>query len=252
MSTLTITRNYSDDETYTEAIVDAQNDSIESWANGNIGATNIASGGVEAGNLASNAVTTVKIAADAVTTAKIADSNVTTAKIADSNVTTAKIADLNVTTAKINDLAVTTAKINDGAVTQAKRAALGQQVSSSSGNFSVSGSTSYTDVTNLSVTLTTTGRPVMLVLVPDAAGGTSSTIGNAGSSYAGYIKFLRDATSLGELTYQQATYNSGQTPVIVDVPSAGTYTYKVQAKTNSALGGNFMGVRYMILVAFEL
>lgn len=82
---------------------------------------------------------------------------------------TAGITDLAVTAAKLAANAVTTAKITDANVTKAKLAALGQQVSSSCGTFSGS-ATSYTAITNLTVTITLTGRPVFIGLVPDAAG----------------------------------------------------------------------------------
>lgn len=63
------------------------------------------------------------------------------------------------------------AKMADGFVTQAKRAALGQQVSSSCGSYSRSLAT-FGNVTNLSVSITTTGRPVFVGMIP--AGGEGS------------------------------------------------------------------------------
>lgn len=85
-------------------------------------------------------------------TISVKDSGITTAKISDANVTTVKIADLNVTRAKLE--------------------ALGQQVSSSCGAFSTSSAT-FVDVTNLSKAITTTGRPVMILLKSDGSGNDS-------------------------------------------------------------------------------
>src|SRR4051812_651302 len=72
MSTLTITRTYADTVDLTEAQLDAANDSIETWANGNIGSTNLAVGGVSADNLAAGSVTTTKLGTASVTLAKLA------------------------------------------------------------------------------------------------------------------------------------------------------------------------------------
>jgi uncharacterized protein YjbI with pentapeptide repeats len=299
LAALAVTTAKIADSNVTTAKIADSNVTTAKIATGAITNTKIAAGNVTATEIASNAVTTTKIAdsnvttakiADAnVTTAKIADSNVTTAKIADSNVTTAKIADSNVTTAKINDSAVTTAKIADsnvtenklatgsvtttkiadssvttakiqnGSITQAKRAALGQQISNDSVAYSTS-SSSYVDVTNLSVTITTTGRPVMLMLQGPAAGGTMTNqvriYNSSSATTSGSVAFVRDAVTLSEILLQSTSsgtsiYNA--IPVgaftCIDVPSAGTYTYKVQAKITAGTAIDFTRVR---LIAFEL
>ena len=240
MSTLSITRNYLDGDDLTEAQLDAANDSIETWANGNVGSTNIATSGVDTTNIAASAVTAAKIASDAVTTAKILDANVTTAKIAD----------LNVTTGKINDLAVTTGKINTNAVTRAKLEAFGQQISDSCGNFTTTSAT-FTPVTNLSVSLTTTGRPVFLGLVADGNTTNSSWLStNNGTSST--VAFFQGATQLTQaITSSAAATNATLPPGSfwhVYVPAAGTYTYTLQVAQSSS---NTTTVRYCKLVAFE-
>ena len=73
------------------------------------------------------------------------------------------IQDLGIETDKLAASAVTTGKIAANAVTRAKMEAVGQQISSSSGVFATS-STSFVDVTNLSVSITVTGRPVRVEL----------------------------------------------------------------------------------------
>lgn len=187
------------------------------------------------------------IADSAVTAAKIADNNVTTAKIPDDAITTAKIIDSNVTTAKIADLNVTTAKIANGAVTQAKRVALGQQISSSSGTFSHNGAT-ITAVTNLSVTITTTGRPVLLSL--QAVGnGTQSYLFSDGNTN---IYFFRGSTELTHSNFFPADLSNTTIPasmIYLDAVSAGTHTYTVRVSTGAS---DTIQVRQCILVAFEL
>lgn len=197
----------------------------------------------------------------AVLTAKLADGAVTTVKIADSNVTTSKIADSNVTTAKIADSNITTAKIADGAVTRPKLAALGQQLSSSCGLYTTT-STSWADVTNLSVTITTTGRPVMLKLVADGSGNTSyvyfGNLNNGIAAALGHIGFYRSTTNLADLTTGYTVNVSSASRELyanpagyshVDVVSAGTYTYKVSALCATGVNIN---INYVKLLAFEL
>jgi hypothetical protein len=261
MSTLAITRNYSDGDDLTEAQLDAANDSIETWGNGNIGSTNIATGGVEATNLAALSVTAAKIASDAVTTAKILDGNVTGAKLAPGVVDDSTLA-ISSNQLIIKNSGVSTAKIADGAVTQAKRASLGQQLSSSSSTFS-STSASETSVTNLSVSITTTGRPVFVGLIPDGSTSNSmlqvSATAAGGGGVIGSFYVYRDSTLVGVTS---ARAFQGTNPMTVDVPvgslwsidapSSGTYTYAVKAKLSTTSGNPSLSVQYAKLIAYEL
>lgn len=184
--------------------------------------------------------------------------------IPNGGVTNAKIANNAVTTAKINDLAVTTGKLEDGAVTQAKKAALGQQVSSSSGAFST-GSGTAVDVTNLSVTITITGRPVYVGLIGDGSGNTSS-IGcenSSGTTVQCYYRLVRvlsgSPTTLNNYSLSYLTVGGSSSDYIIsapstsintiDIPSSGTYTYKIQAYVSSSTSAY---VNYSKLIAFEL
>lgn len=72
MSTLSITKDYSDTNTLTEAMLDAFASSVETFFNvTKLTADNINNLAVEAENLADNSITTAKIAATAVTNAKL-------------------------------------------------------------------------------------------------------------------------------------------------------------------------------------
>lgn len=212
-------------------------------------------GAIVAAKLGASAVTTAKIADSAVTTAKIADEAITSAKFA-SGAVIAGIATGEIATAKLADSAVTTAKINDGAITQAKRAALGQQISSSSsGSFSTT-NTSYVDVTNLSVSITTTGRPVFLALVNDSSTDGAFVSVTAGGFLAlAKLIFVRGSTTISthffglEATAGIIVYGAISQFVHVDMPSAGTYTYKVQISTNI---GDQIELWNAKLIAFEL
>lgn len=162
-------------------------------------------------------------------------------------------------TAQVADSAITTAKIADAAVTRPKLAALGQQISSSSGAFATS-STSSVPVTNLSVTITTTGRLVYVGLIADGSGNLSQ-VGTLDGSSAGAtitLQFVRGATAIAQ--YRLSTFAGGASSTLgaippsafqtFDAPAAGTYTYSVNAFVGaSSTGGDVTRVK---LIAYEL
>lgn len=259
MPVLTITKTYADGDTLFEADLDNIKDDLENFLNvTKLNDDNIQNSGITA---------STKLVDATVTSAKIASAAITTSKIADDSVTTAKIIDANVTTAKLTDSSITTAKIADGAVTQAKRAALGQQISSSCGNFTTT-SLSAVDVTNLSVSITTTGRPVMVFLTGDGVGGTARWGSETGAgftnlaSHNSMISLVRDSTTLNSYSITGSVSSSSQVYTdftlyipsssisAIDVPAAGTYTYKVQLRTQ--VSGGTAAIRDTRLVALEL
>jgi len=211
--------------------------------------------GVTEGKINTGAVTVNKLGALAVETAKIDNLAVETAKIDNLAVTEGKINTGAVTNTKIGNLAVDTAQIAANAVTRAKIEAVGQQISTVSGAFSTTSAT-FVDVTNLSVTITTTGRPVMVVLA--ASGTTNSYLGiQSGTDTAeGRVQILRGGSVLSK--YPIYTRAAGATSMItrfppgmtsIDTPTAGTYTYKAQAL---ALSGTTTLVYYCSLQVYEL
>ena len=156
---------------------------------------------------------------------------------------------------KIADSGVGTTQLAALNVTRPKLAAVGQQISSSSGTFSTT-SGSATDVTNLSVSITTTGRPVMLMIQPVNAvdfGGYLINRVAAGTIARANIIIARDGVAIlkTQLGYDNGALTliipSGQT--FLDTPAAGTYTYKVQAQI--VTDGDITVAR-CVLVAYEL
>lgn len=155
-------------------------------------------------------------------------------------------------------LSVTTALLAAASVTQAKRAALGQQISSSSGLVTVSASTPA-NVTNLTVTLTTTGRPVFVGLQSDGTiGGAGSTsqafMGQSGAICAPTVQIARDGTAIAayQFTFSASSAGGGIAPSCIwyiDVPTAGSHTYTLQAGNGNSLNWHLNDV---VLVAFEL
>lgn len=130
----------------------------------------------------------------------------------------------------------------------------GVATSASSGSFSHATAT-YTDITNLSVTISTTGRPVFICLV-SASGASDSRVGVfavGAASTNGRIRLLRGASNVAEWmfiaggavgTLEQRTPVS---LVHVDFPAAGTYAYKMQARALDQIQ-----VTNQKLAAFEL
>lgn len=133
------------------------------------------------------------------------------------------------------------------------------QISSSSGSFS-SSSASYVDVTNLTTTITTTGRPVVIQVIADGSSlafldyQNSSGVQSAGLQVA----VLRDGSIISE---QLIAYGSTGVTVLgldfneavsgirhFDVPSAASHTYKIQAKR---VGASFQ-VNNAKLVTYEI
>lgn len=138
-------------------------------------------------------------------------------------------------------------------------AAGGVAISASSGSYALAAPAAYTDVTNLSVTITTSGRPVFVGCISAA---TSSVVGSA----TGYfviqntgsgtvcITITRGGTVIMN-TQQSQNYSNTQSYLpasaisFVDAVAAGTYTYKIQVGSNN---GTTIGVQDVKLVAYEL
>lgn len=222
MADLTVTKTYDDNTTLTEAQLDSIKSSIETYIN---------------------------------------STKLTSANLLDGGITTALFQNNTVATADINDAAITTAKILDGSVTLAKLEAVGQQTSSSTGATVTITGTTYTDVTNLTLSLTTVGRPVVICLVGDIAGDSEvyCTRSDASLTLDGYIKVLRSGTDVAIFKCHRAYSNSVSTIVngifwggviTLDTPAAGTYTYKIQAKGGTA--NTSIIFKYLKLLAYEL
>lgn len=153
---------------------------------------------------------------------------------------------------------ITTALIEDASITAEALPALGQQVSESSGNYT--NGSGLADVTNLSCSITTTGRPVFIALIPDGssnasylavtdASGTADgvlTIDRGGSNIALFNLNFTDAGGTGE---QAATIIKPVGCVkYVDVVGAGVYTYKLRSAGETGT----LSVAYCKLVVFEM
>ncbi len=145
---------------------------------------------------------------------------------------------------RVKDLGISTGKLAANAVTRPKMESVGQQISSSCGTFTHS-TTTPTDVTNLTVTITTSGRPVHLQLIPEGIS-VDSLLEATG---AGSLYILKDGTIIG----RNPLDNGVQIPVssvsFFDTPAAGTYVYKIQIVAQAS---TISRVKNAKLVAYEL
>lgn len=140
-------------------------------------------------------------------------------------------------------------------ITKPMLAAAGQQLSVSCGNF-VSTNISYVDVSNLSVTITTTGRPVLLMLISAGSLSRISASDTSNGAAIGRFQILRNGVAtIANSQFGKDPAASGANETMfppmthLDVPAAGTYTYKVQAVVVS---GTSIIFNEMILTAIEL
>ncbi len=131
-------------------------------------------------------------------------------------------------------------------------------ISSGSGNFSTT-SGSYVDVTNLSITITTTGQRIIAVLQPldGTANDSNIDLSRAAATASGYFKLVRDSTDVSSVntryfdsvtTSAHGVY-SPSAVAFTEKPAAGSYTYKVQAKTDNSAS---LGVNNCVLLVYEL
>ena len=182
MATLTVTKTYVDASLLSASDLDGIVDSIETFLNTTLlNGDNIQDGGVTSAALTANSVTSDILASDSVEEAGLADAAVETTQLGSGAAETADIADAAVTTAKILDATVATADIADSAVTYAELEE--RSTGTSAGNVAFSSAVSsfthtvddaFDDtavyITDLQVTLTTTGKPLVVGLMGTSAG----------------------------------------------------------------------------------
>jgi hypothetical protein len=141
--------------------------------------------------------------------------------------------------------------------------AVNKQISLDSGGFSASGGAGG-DVTNLSITITTRGRPVWVGLIPKGDNNTAVlrtiVIGaGAGESNVSSLSLARGVTTIAAWNIGSSGDGSGGDLQLVipcgaiwtfDTPAAGTYTYKLVAVKGA--GADAFEINNCKLMAFEL
>lgn len=151
----------------------------------------------------------------------------------------------------------TPSKVNIGNVVYGQR---GIVYSSASSGVFTSSSATMVDVTNLSVTIISSGRPIRLELIATQGASTESFLGGSKNSTTvggGEFQFARGTVSLGifQLSVTAGSANLGitappGTATAIDNVSAGSHTYKFQAR--GANSGSVASVSNCSMLAFEM
>lgn len=150
--------------------------------------------------------------------------------------------------------------LNNQSVVRPKLEPVGQQISSGSSAWQNATDT-MTDVTNLSVTLTTSGRPVYLTLISESGNSNAEISADVmpGSTGFAYFQLVRDGTvtiPLGRISFSAPSSGTCAVRIppsalsVLDPVAAGTYTWKVQAA--GPVTGGIAKVFYCRLAAWEL
>lgn len=107
-------------------------------------------------------------------------------------------------------------------------------------------STSYTDITDITESVTVADGEVVLVLF-------SCAVNEDTASDTIQVRLVRDATELGYHIVSTTDANDWVlvTLNIVDAPSAGTYTYKAQLKNATAARNINIGTRWFQVIKFQ-
>jgi hypothetical protein len=159
-------------------------------------------------------------------------------------------------------------KLADGTVILSKFASRPLAVNAPFGGIAISPSSGLnagtiaavpTDILNLSVTLVTSNRPVVIFLTPDVGNESNLKIAKSGAGAAGSEMYIyRDGTPIWKASmYTQSTASTPDLRIppscvwCLDVPGAGTHTYTFKASSASVSSSEFYA-NYVRLVAFEL
>lgn len=199
-------------------------------------AENIFSNSITAAKIAANTITASQIAANTITAAQIASSTITASQIAASTITATELATGAITAGKIAASAIDTSSLMvDGVVVTAKigsGAATTHVSSSGTGPTTLSSTSVWTDL--CTATITTNGSPVEVW-------GVCGFYNNTGSTrYANY-RIVRDGSLVWPPSgYEYVRLEDGDytfcPALIIQTPSQGTYTYKLQAKGYDSTG----------------
>lgn len=151
------------------------------------------------------------------------------------------------------------AMVSTSAITRAQLPTLGQQISSS-GTFTTT-SLSFVNVTYLTVTITTTGRPVRIEYVPANNGNPATwNYGRQTETASGQFRTLRNDVDLGQMTLGNTNSGSGATltqafgwpPAVVDFAPSSTFTYIAQMKNASSANSGSGAADHFRMLAYEI
>lgn len=220
-----------------------------------ITATQIAANTITAAKIANGTITTTQIAAGTILTGNIAAATILGSNLANGTITATQIASGTVTTTQIAAGTILTGNIAAATILRSNVVTLGYALSSSCSTFTTTSGT-YTPVTNLSVTITTSGGPVLLQLISDESTNLSLLgIASSSGSSALQIGIFNGSTLLSNQVLNIAnTSNLEIIPVScinhLAIQGAGTYTFSVKIAVTGSSGTGVC--EYAKLVAKEL
>lgn len=154
----------------------------------------------------------------------------------------------SITETQMGPLSVGTPELIDHSVTPVKKAALGQQTSANIGSFSVPS----TDTAVTSVTITSTGRPVCIMLNSNGNPGNLSVVSGALA-----LQIQRSGTgAIGAWNIGTGTNGIDiefpvSSIVVIDVPPAGAHTYILVARYDTLSSGG-ASIQQCFMLAYEL
>lgn len=167
----------------------------------------------------------------------------------------------NIASDNITALGINTGNINTGAVTKVKQTS-NYAITGSTGNFVyiVNTATTLKEITNLSTTITTTGKPVLVGLYPaEYSGSAGSIIWQTGgvSANTGTLWLLRDSSTTGAGYSMTGSGNTIETHSCsnfsyVDTPVSGSYTYSVRLSVSYSSGTSSADINNCRLIVQEL
>lgn len=158
-----------------------------------------------------------------------------------------------ITLAKMAANSVDTPQLVNGSVTRAKQAAVGQQEATSSLNSVYVSMGTYQQISNQSINITTTGRPVVVNLIAADPSNPAKIFANGGTASL-WLGLHRDGVLVYAYDLQTST-NGDALPIpsvlAFDGVVAGTYAYDLKVLFNA---GSATSVRidYFKIVAYEL
>ena len=211
-------------------------------------------------------ITAGQVAPQAITAAQIASNTITSGQLAGAVITSNQIVAGSISSFNLAPNSVLTTHIADGQVTLPKFAPKqvgtnvgvgGVAVSLGTGGSTYISSTTDVPVTNLTVTIVTTGRPVIAFLAPEEGadayiGENGSMVGTSYCSLALYRGSTRVSSTFQGINFNPTAseYYSPNTFHFLDLTApAGTNTYSVHFTSTTGFTFRFASVR---LVAFEL
>jgi hypothetical protein len=233
---------------------------------GSLLGSKIRDGSISAGKIQPGTITSNQIAPQTITGAQIANVTITSQQLAGAIITSNQIAPGSITAGNIAPGGVALTNLAPRQVGQNVGVG-GIAVSIGSGDLVLPTSSDIIDITNLNVTITVTGRPVLLCVLPDVFTSTNvqAQVGtqrlSSANDYSAYgqLYFCRDGSPInsgvnfGSFQAFTGVFGILASPTFTyfdSTPSPGLHTYSIKMRKSTADAVVFL--QNVRLVVFEL